>query len=125
MQLQRGHRLRIPAGDLLSSRGQRPISVNLSALVTLEVASAQEIAALSLGERVPDEGGRVRGRFSPLTLLVSLPLRAAELSNALGGDARDEVTPHPAAQGRHPLPSGEGWFLLRRGAANPIRYVNV
>src|SRR5271157_5994257 len=67
-------------------------------------------SAYVLGERVPDEGGRVRGLFSPLTLLASLPLRAAEFPKARGGDARDEVTPHPAVQGRHPLPTGEGWF---------------
>src|SRR5208282_5899519 len=36
------------------------------------------------------------------------PIRAEPLPISPGGDAQGEVTPHPSALGRHPLPTGEG-----------------
>ena len=69
-------------------------------------AYAQEMMAVCLGGTARRW---VSGLFSPITLLTSLLLRAAEFPNALGGDAPKEVS-HPSAQGRHPFPKGEGWF---------------
>ena len=107
----------IPAGDTFNSRGQRPRSVNLSALLTLQVASALEITALSLGERVPDEGGRVRGLFSPLTLLASLPLRVAEFSQGAGRGRAGRSNASPGGTRPPPSPHGRGLVSFVRVAS--------